>query len=151
MMRPHLSATMYCWVARVIRNAPFRWTFMTVSQSDSLILNSRLSRVTPALLTSTVGSPRSTATFSTAALTRSALETSAPTAIALPPASSLSPTARAASSSVRAVPAPALLGEVEHRHGHPGGCETLGGPRADAAGGPGHDRDSLWHNVCFPF
>ena len=31
------------------------------------------------------------------------------------------------------------------------GGEALGGPRADAAGGPGNDRDSLWHNVCFPF
>src|SRR6202012_3713844 len=48
-------------------------------------------------------------------------------------------------------PRAVLLGEVEHRDGHPVGCETLGGPRADAAGGPGHDRDSLWHNVCFPF
>src|SRR6185437_5249987 len=101
MMRPHLAATMYCWTARVIRNAPFKWTFMTVSQSASDILNSRLSRVTPALLTSTVGSPSSATTFSTAALTWSLSETSAPTAIALPPACSISPTVRAPSSSLR--------------------------------------------------
>ena len=41
--------------ARVIRNEPRRCTPITVSQSVSVILNSRLSRVTPALLTSTVG------------------------------------------------------------------------------------------------
>src|SRR6202043_1145522 len=91
-MGPHLASTMSFWQARDIRNAPFRWTHITVSQSDSDILNSRLSRVTPALLTSTVGPPSSAATFSTAALTWSALETSAPTATALPPASSISPT-----------------------------------------------------------
>jgi len=40
---------------------------MTVSSRPSEILKRRLSRVTPALLTSTVGSPRSATTFSTAA------------------------------------------------------------------------------------
>src|SRR6185437_1035849 len=116
-MRPHLAATMYCWVALVIRNAPFRWTFMTVSQSVSDILNMRLSRVTPALLTSTVGSPSSATTFSTAALTWSLSETSAPTAIALPPASSIADG-----------PGAVLLGEVKHRDGHPVVGEALGGP-----------------------
>ena len=51
----------------LIRNAPRRCTFMTMSQSVSVILNSMLSRVTPALLTSTVGAPSSAATRSTAA------------------------------------------------------------------------------------
>ena len=35
---------------------------MTVSQSSSVILNSRLSRITPALLTRTAGGPSSAAT-----------------------------------------------------------------------------------------
>ena len=43
-----------------------------------------------------------------------------------------------------------LLGEVKHRDGHPVGGEALGGARADAAGGAGHDRDSLWHTSVFP-
>ena len=42
---------------------------MTVSQSVSVILNSMLSRVTPALLISTVGGPSSAAIRSTAAST----------------------------------------------------------------------------------
>src|SRR4051794_33676262 len=80
---------MYFCTARVIRKAPRRCTFRTVSQSDSLILNSMLSRVTPALLTSTVGPPSSAAIRSTAAVTCSASLTSAPTARAVPPAASI--------------------------------------------------------------
>src|SRR2546429_262465 len=57
---------------------------MTVSQSSSVILNSRLSRITPALFTSTVGSPSSAATRSTAARTWAPSLTSAPTASARP-------------------------------------------------------------------
>src|SRR5690348_15961129 len=83
---------MYFCTARVIRKAPRRWTFMTVSQSDSVILNSMLSRVTPALLTSTVGPPSSAAMRSTAAVTCSTSLTSAPTARALPPAASIAST-----------------------------------------------------------
>ena len=45
--------------ARVIRNAPRRCTPITVSQSASVNRNSRLSRVTPALFTRTVGEPSS--------------------------------------------------------------------------------------------
>ena len=56
-MRPKPASTMWLWQARDIRNAPRRCTFMTVSQSASLILNSRLSLSTPALFTSTVGAP----------------------------------------------------------------------------------------------
>src|SRR5215469_5229910 len=100
-MRPHLALTMYFCTARVIRNAPRRCTLITVSQSLSDILNSRLSLVTPALLISTVGSPSSAATLSTAAWTWSASETSAPTAIALPPAFSMSATVSAPWSSLR--------------------------------------------------
>ena len=92
---------MYFWVARVIRNAPRRCTLMTVSQSFSDILKIRLSLVTPALLISTVGSPSSATTLSTAAATCSASLTSAPTAIALPPAFSISATVSAPSASLR--------------------------------------------------
>src|SRR3954471_1527085 len=77
---------MYFCTARDIRNAPLRCTFMTVSQSASVILNSMLSRVTPALLISTVGPPSSVATRSTAAETASASDTSTATASAFPPA-----------------------------------------------------------------
>src|SRR3954469_15945215 len=80
---------MYFCTARVIRKAPRRCTFRTVSQSDSLILNSMLSRVTPALLTSTVGPPSSAAIRSTAAVTCSASLTSAPAARPVPPAASI--------------------------------------------------------------
>src|ERR1700760_2745858 len=48
---------MYFCTALVISNAPRRCTPMTVSQSSSVILNRRLSRITPALFTSTVGPP----------------------------------------------------------------------------------------------
>ena len=68
-MRPYCCLTMYFCTALVIWNAPRRCTFMTVSQSSSVILYSMLSRITPALLTSTVGSPSSWATRSTAAWT----------------------------------------------------------------------------------
>src|SRR6202021_3558538 len=43
------------------------------------------------------------------------------------------------------------LVEVEHRDGQPVSGEALGGAGPDAPGGPGHDRDSLWHIVAFPF
>src|SRR5579859_5038518 len=108
---------MYFWTARLIRNAPRRCTPSTVSQSSSVILNSRLSRITPALLTSTVGAPSSPATRSTAASTWSRWLTSAPTANARPPASAISFTvpAQAASSRSRtptAIPSAASLRAV---------------------------------------
>ena len=69
-MRPHLAAVMYFCAARLMRNGPRRFTAMTVFQSSSVSLNSMLSRVMPALLTSTVGSPSSATTRSTAAVHR---------------------------------------------------------------------------------
>src|SRR6516225_11297595 len=78
--------------ARLIRNAPRRCTPSTVSQSASVILNSRLSLITPALLIRTTGGPRSAATLPTAASTWSAWLTSAPTAMARPPASVIAST-----------------------------------------------------------
>src|SRR5271170_4810738 len=109
---------MYFCTARLIRNAPRKCTPSTVSQSSSVILNSRLSRITPALLTSTVGAPSSLATRSTATSTWSRWLTSAPTATARPPASAISftvpahpassrtPTAIPSAASLRAVAAP---------------------------------------------
>src|SRR5579875_1892392 len=90
----------FCTV-RVIRNAPRRCTASTVSQSSSVILNSRLSRITPALFTSTVGAPRPLATRPTAASTWSRLLTSAATASARPPASVISLTVPAQEASSR--------------------------------------------------
>src|SRR5579875_1333792 len=95
MIRPHLASTMYFWQARLIRNAPRRWTPITVSQSLSVILNSRLSRITPALLTSTAGGPSRPAIASTAA------------ASARPPAEVIAPTVPAQSSSFRSMTATA--------------------------------------------
>ena len=68
-MRPYFSAVMCAWQALVIRNAPLRCTFMTASQSASVILKIRLSRMMPALLTSTTGGPSSSATRATPAST----------------------------------------------------------------------------------
>src|SRR5579875_1623286 len=96
------------WLALVIRNAPRRCTPSTVSQSSSDILNSRLSRSTPALFTSTAGGPSSAATRSTAAVTWSVLLTSAPTAIACPPASPIALTVPAQLSSSRSITATAI-------------------------------------------
>src|ERR1700691_2271472 len=108
---------MYFCTARLIRNAPRRCTPSTVSQSSSVILNSRLSRITPALLTSTVGPPSSLATRSTAASTWSRWLTSAPTATARPPASAISFTVPAQPASSRsrtptAIPSAASLSAV---------------------------------------
>ncbi len=69
MIRPHRDATMCRCAARLARKNPRRCTAMTVSQSSSLILNSRLSRVIPALLTKIPSEPSSAATRSTAAVT----------------------------------------------------------------------------------
>jgi hypothetical protein len=81
-IRPQPAVVMWDWTARLIRNAPRRCTPITASQSDEVILNSRLSRVMPALLTSTVGAPSSSATLSTAVCTADSSATSAPTAMA---------------------------------------------------------------------
>ena len=98
---------MYFCAARVMRNGPRRFTAMTVSQSSSVSLNSMLSRVTPALLTSTVGSPSSATTRSTAAATDSASATSTAMPTARPPSATMRLGGRLR---------PGLV-EVEDRHG----------------------------------
>ena len=73
---------------------------MTASQSASVILKMRLSRMMPALLTRTTGGPSSSATRATPASTRAASVTSTPTPRARPPASRIRPaTASQAASS----------------------------------------------------
>src|SRR5690606_22066527 len=101
-----------------MRKAPLRCTPSTASQSSSDILNSRLSRVIPALLTRMCRPPSSSTTRCTAASTDAASATSQPTPIALVAPrsaavaaacnSSRSSTATAAPSCAkrRAVPAP---------------------------------------------
>src|SRR3954469_17717502 len=91
-----------------MRNAPRRCTATTESQSYSVILNRRLSRSIPALLTRMVGGPSSAAIRSTASPTSSARLTSAPTPIARPPAartaatvSSVAPSARSSTPTAR--------------------------------------------------
>ena len=63
MIRPQPALVMYDCTARVIRNEPRKCTFITASQSSTVNLNSRLSRMMPALSTSTVGSPSSSLTL----------------------------------------------------------------------------------------
>src|SRR6476661_1012138 len=100
-MRPNLASTMYFCTARDIRNAPRRCTFITASQSSTVILNSRLSRVIPALLIRIVGAPSSVATRSTAAATDASSATFAPTASAWPPADVTASTVAAQADSSR--------------------------------------------------
>src|SRR5262249_14527899 len=132
------------WAARLMRNAPRRWTPSTVSQSSSVILKSRLSRITPALLTRTAGGPSSAATLPTAASTWSAWLTSAPTANARPPAA------------VVPSPVPAQGGGLRVAPGdrQPVGGESARGGGPDAPGGAGHDGNPLCvlcHVVPSPF
>src|SRR5690242_1008073 len=91
-MRPYFSADMCACTARVIRKEPRRCTLMTASQSSTVILKMRLSRMMPALLTRIVGAPSSCATRATAASTCSGRLTSTPTAIARPPAAVMADT-----------------------------------------------------------
>src|SRR5215472_1900804 len=115
MIRPKRWSTIYFWVARVMRNAPRRCTPMTVSQSLSVILNSMLSRITPALLTSTPGGPSSATTLSTPAATWSGWLTSAPTAMARPPAAVIASTVPPASASFRSSTATAIPSAARRR------------------------------------
>ena len=107
-IRPHFASTWYLCTSRVIRNAPRRCTPMTASQSSSVILNSRLSRRMPALLTRIVGAPSSSATACDGRRTCSASDTSAPT-----------PTRPAARRADRldGRPCVSLLVEVDHADG----------------------------------
>src|SRR5690349_15176679 len=98
MMRPNFASIMCFWTAFDIRNAPRRCTAITRSQSSTVILNNRLSRMMPALLTSTVGAPSSSATAETAASTAAGSLTSAPTAMAVPPFAALESTVACAAS-----------------------------------------------------
>jgi cytochrome P450 len=106
--------------ARVTRNGPRRLTPRTASHC-SVVISTRSARgPTPALLTSTVGGPSSSATRATAAVTATSSATSAATAVADPPSSlmactvpaqsassrSITPTARPSRASCRATAAP---------------------------------------------
>src|SRR4051812_21120244 len=92
---------MWPWHARVMRKDPRRWTAITASQSSSLILKIRLSRMMPALLTSTLGAPSSVVTRSTAAPTAAASATSTPTPSARPPLAVIASTVPAHADSSR--------------------------------------------------
>ena len=92
---------MYSWQAFVMRKLPSRCTASTFWKSCSGILNRRLSRMMPALLTKTVGGPSSSAVFFTAACTCSSSDTSAPMPMASPPAALIASTVSRVSSSFR--------------------------------------------------
>ncbi len=119
--------------ARVMRKEPRRWTFITASQSSTLILKSMLSRMMPALLTSTVGAPSSAATRSTADCTAASSDTSTPDREA-PAARGLDLGDDCSASG---------LVEVEDGDGIPVGGQALGDGGADAAGGTGDDGGAL--------
>src|ERR1700749_2683101 len=108
---------MYFCTALVISNAPRRCTPMTVSQSSSVILNRRLSRITPALFTSTFGSPKSAAP---------------------PPAAPERAAARVGDFLDR--PGARGLVQVQDRHGHPVRGQPSRRRGTDTAGRTGHDR-----------
>src|ERR1700730_15153890 len=108
-MRPYRASTIWRCTARVNRKTLFRFTSRTASHSSSLILNTRLSRVIPALLTRMSVRPKRDVPASTVAPTCSRPETSHPNAAAWPPAASIRWTtgeARSASTSTTATRAP---------------------------------------------
>ena len=136
-MRPNFASIMCFCVARVMRNEPRRWTFMTASQSSALILKSMLSRMMPALLTSTVGAPSSAATRSTAACTAGLVGHVDTDGEAL----------AAGGLDLGHHCGAGGLVEVEDGDGIPVGGEALGDGGADAARGPGDDGGALGRRV----
>ena len=117
--------------ARLNRNAPRRWTAITVSQSSSVILNSRLSRSTPALLTSTVGGPSCGDDLLDGGRDRAGVGDVGADGEGLPAGVVDRGDGGGAGGLV----------EVDDRDGHPVGGEPQCGRLTDAAGGTGHDRD----------
>src|SRR5918992_6173328 len=89
---PYSCSTMYLCAALEHRKLPFRWMSSTVSQSSSLILKTRVSRKTPALLTRMSIRPKRLATSSKALSTCWALDTSHAIANASTPAASTAST-----------------------------------------------------------
>src|SRR5215210_3566700 len=89
---PYSCSTMYFCAALEHKKLPFRWTSSTLSQSSSLILNERLSRKSPALLTRMSMRPKRCAISSNAFSTCCALDTSQAMAIASAPAASTAST-----------------------------------------------------------
>src|SRR5215210_66098 len=89
---PYSCSTMYFWAALEQRKLPLRCTSSTLSQSSSLILNERLSRNSPALLTRMSIRPKRWAISSKAFSTCCALDTSQAIAIASAPAASTAST-----------------------------------------------------------
>src|ERR687890_123294 len=83
---PYSCSTMYFCAALEQRKLPLRCTSSTLSQSSSLILNERLSRNSPALLTRMSIRPKRWAISSNAFSTCCALDTSQAMAIASDPA-----------------------------------------------------------------
>ena len=83
---------------RVVRKAADRLVSITLSQSSSSIWGERPSARTPALLTSTSTGPNSSSSCLKSVSAASGSEMSAWTAIALPPASSISLTTASAPS-----------------------------------------------------
>src|SRR5215210_3718780 len=89
---PYSCSTMYFWAALEHRKLPLRTTSSTLSQSSSLILNERLSRKSPALLTRMSIRPKRCTISSNAFSTCCALDTSQAIAIASDPAASTAST-----------------------------------------------------------
>src|SRR5215207_3601527 len=89
---PYSCSTMYFCAALEQRKLPLRCTSSTLSQSSSLILNERLSRNSPALLTRMSIRPKRCTISSNAFSTCCALDTSQAIAIASDPTASTAST-----------------------------------------------------------
>src|SRR5690348_4391668 len=97
MIRPQRRLIIPRAACLVTRKAPFRLVFRTVSQSSSPIRNNKLSRVVPALLTTTSMRPKSFSTAATVVSTCCASLTSQPYPRPPPPPSPPLPSDAAAS------------------------------------------------------
>ena len=89
--------------ALVIRNIDFTFTSCSQSHSSSVVSRKGLITIVPAWLNRTFTGPQAASTEATAALTSSALETSATANIACPPAALISATIAAEASAFRSI------------------------------------------------
>jgi len=89
-MRPHLRSRMPGITACVHRNTDFRLTAMVRSKSASVSVSTVRTRPMPALFTSTSTGPSACSVSAIIRATSTAWDTSARTAMALPPLSRIS-------------------------------------------------------------
>src|SRR4051794_7249399 len=102
---PRLHASrQYAQACRVIAKVPLRWTATTASNSSSVMETSIRSRTIPALLTTTSSRPNRATVFSTSACVPAQSVTEVASAVAVPPAATISSTTPSAGRSPPASP-----------------------------------------------